>query len=179
MLGTRHNKIALAIIAVTAMVLTITSVCYAYVVQNPNYGYYSSNIGINTSQLASAYTTPASNAKSAWNSAGTPCAVYYSVAYLNTMLTGYYGSGFYGYYVPLTTNSAYSHLTTKFALYLNQSTMDSLSSAGKKDVVMHELGHAMGLGDLTSGTALMNYNRLPGSLSAPQADDINGVNASW
>ena len=45
-----------------------------------------------------------------------------------------------------------------------------------RSAAVHELGHPMGLYDLTSGTAIMNQNRDRTSIYVPQTDDVNNLN---
>ena len=74
---------------------------------------------------------------------------------------------------------------TGFAAYVNigNTVLSSASSANKakiaRSVACHELGHLLGLNDLTSGTAVMNTNRNRLTLYTPQTDDINGVSAGY
>lgn len=56
---------------------------------------------------------------------------------------------------------------------LNGSTYNYTVAAS---AATHELGHPLGLGDLTSGTAIMNVNRDRSTIYKPQTDDIDGVN---
>lgn len=68
---------------------------------------------------------------------------------------------------------------TQFLSLVNMGNPKNSSSNVIRSVACHELGHLLGLADLSSGTAIMNNNRNRGTLYTPQKDDINGVHAGY
>ena len=147
-------------------------------------GYYSSTVQINTTlSVYAAYSSEVDAAISNWNNAGIPCSIVSGSAPYNNCLvtTTQYTATFYGAYAVYAQdkNSYPAHTTTRFEILLNRNMLDTMTSATKQSTACHEFGHAFGLSDLTSGTAIMNNNRNRGTLYTAQSDDISGVNDSW
>ena len=73
------------------------------------------------------------------------------------------------------------------ASLLNRHWTDSYGSYERQSVASHELGHVLGLGELTGAYAVMNQYTCGVSYSrfcwytiwGPQTDDVNGVNAIY
>ncbi len=148
------------------------------------WGFYGKDVPINTVGVHSAYATPLNNAINNWNfhnSIGAiPRKIIVGGAFNNRAITDYFGMDWFGYYgIRKTDNSYYPHTTTEFYLLLNRDLLDVESATFKQSVAAHEFGHAFGLADLSSGTAIMNIKRNRNTLYTAQPDDINGVKASW
>lgn len=58
---------------------------------------------------------------------------------------------------------------------LNTWKMQYWSATERRSTAGHELGHVLGLDDLSSGAALMNTNRTRSSIYTPFSDDRDGV----
>jgi hypothetical protein len=143
-------------------------------------GYADSDIDYQNYGVGSIYLNAMSSAMSAWNNAYCDCTVSSSAGSYNPLVTFTSGGTVYGFYQILAQSDADPyHKTTWFRIGMNSDLFPSMSTNARKSTCVHELGHAMGLNDLTSGTAIMNVNRNRDSIYNPQSDDINGVNASW
>lgn len=66
----------------------------------------------------------------------------------------------------------------------NQYYTDGYTATGKKQVVVHEFGHMLGLGhagsSTCSGQPIMDYSSsryFTCGHSTPQSDDVNGINS--
>jgi hypothetical protein len=164
---------------VVALVLVACASSVANAYRTFSGGYYSSTMRIDKTGVVSDYLSAATGAQSAWNAAGTPCSVNYSWMWPNHMITDYYGDGYYGAYDHITHDYSYPHTCTHFEILIDRIMCDGLTTAAKKDLIMHELGHAMSLDDVTAGVAVMKEPRTLGIYSKPQTDDINGVNYIW
>ena len=69
---------------------------------------------------------------------------------------------------------------TAYRAYLNTNASSSLSKTNwGRSTACHELGHPLGLNDLSSGNALMSHARNRSSIYSPQTDDLNGINAIY
>lgn len=122
------------------------------------------------SDITSTYKTAWENATNDWHNADN-AAFYYSSSSSNIVnARSISGDSAYGtiYYQTTTGNKL-----RKFKVELN--TLKCTNGTIARSTSGHEIGHALGLGDLTSGTAIMNGNRNRSSIYTPQTDDINGV----
>lgn len=122
------------------------------------------------------------NAVSSWNATSTP--VYFShsegvieLYQVNDAYTDADGNSTVYY------NSS-THLITSSKSWVNSYYVYSYSSTKEQSVAAHELGHVLGLADLSSSAyALMNgytgdrYDSY--GIYKPQSDDVNGVNAIY
>jgi len=64
-------------------------------------------------------------------------------------------------------------------IVFNRTICDSKSPNFKQSVACHETGHAFGLGNVTTGEAIMNVNRDRDVIYTPHSDDVHGVEAIW
>jgi hypothetical protein len=150
----------------------------AYVLQN--IGYADSDIDYKSnSNVGSIYLTAMSSAKNHWNNAGCDGTVSSSTVSANYIENFAGSTTVYGRYTALELNNQTTHRATWFKIGLNSDLFPNMTTNAQISVCVHELGHAMSLYDLTSGTAIMNTNRNRNLMYTPQTDDINGVNASW
>jgi predicted Zn-dependent protease len=170
------KSIALIIVLVLSAIVFILQVsAYSLNVD----GYYRTSIPLNTN-VSSTFRNPIETACDDWNNASIPCDIAYSTAPLRNRCVIYnVNDTWYGAYaVYAQDNTDPNHITSQFELWINQyrtgTTYNIIQS-----VACHELGHAFGLTDLSSGTAIMNNNRNRSTVYTAKTDDINGVNASW
>jgi hypothetical protein len=140
---------------------------------NPLYWYMENWVGYNT-RVAFTYSLQD------WNAAGTKVHFQNSVSYKVYLAEGYVtgvtwdGITYYGYR---------GSTMTWASSYLNMYYTDGYGTNKRRSVSGHELGHALGLGEMTVGAELMN--RYTSSrydyygVYTPQQDDINGINAMY
>lgn len=117
-----------------------------------------------------------------WNAADTPvCFVYsfyyYDVLCMDDYVPGVTWDGFYYLY-------PWSGPIERADLILNTKYTDVYPSGWKKSIAGHELGHALGLGEMErTDRVLMNWHSVFRyaiyQINTPQQDDINGVNAIY
>lgn len=66
---------------------------------------------------------------------------------------------------------------TSFTIKLNRRLLVNESDYFRQSVMVHELGHALGLGDNPpESPSIMRYDRDRNTMISPQQDDIDGVN---
>jgi hypothetical protein len=120
-----------------------------------------------------------SNAISDWNSSQSHIKYYTTTSSSKNILNSYtlMNDNEYGYctvyYDSITKYISY------FEAYVNAGNRNISKSNVARSAAAHELGHSYGLGDLTTGVAIMNGNRDRTRIYTPQTDDINGVNAHY
>lgn len=68
-------------------------------------------------------------------------------------------------------------MVTKFEGFENDNAVKVSTVA--KSTGVHELGHALGLDDKSSGTSIMNTERARTKITTPQTDDLNGIKAIY
>lgn len=68
---------------------------------------------------------------------------------------------------------------TSYNSYLNTGTPSLSKTNYGRSTAAHELGHAIGLDDLSSGNSLMSHSRDRSLIYTPQSDDLQGVNAIY
>lgn len=123
--------------------------------------------------------TPGSVIRNAWSTAATD---WYGASRLNfyahnssaNIVNSWneVSSTKYGRYY-LYTNS--SNEVTSFTADINAGNTNINNANVARSTANHEFGHIAGLQDLSSGTAVMNTNRVRGSVYIPQNDDKLGI----
>jgi hypothetical protein len=115
-----------------------------------------------------------------WNDIFSPQKFYESSSATNYAYAESIPTNDAGLFVVKTATSNGYHRTLSFDIIINtRLVLTMYKSEIKISVFCHELGHAIGLLDLSSGTAIMNVNRDRATLYTPQADDIIGAIANW
>lgn len=150
-----------------------TLIGYKWASVNPLYWYMENWVGYNT-RVAFTYSLQD------WNAAGTKVHFQNSASY-KVYLAEVNMSG--------VTYDGISYVTvqgTKIisdSSYLNMYYTDGYGTNKRRSVSGHELGHSVGLGEMTAGAELMNqytsvrYDTY--GVYTPQQDDINGVKAMY
>lgn len=134
--------------------------------------YYTNTVRVDNNM--SSYSSEFINARDAWNSSGADCTIISDSNSNNSIEIDTTISGT-GLYVPGTAAPV-----TQFDIFINPSNMSIEWNHRVKGTIVHELGHALGLGDIETGQyIIMGYSRDFNSLIEPAASDINGVNTIW
>ena len=139
-------------------------------------GYCSRTIGISTANVNSSWSSWAGASMSSWNNAGVSASIAAGGAYANCMSTADLSPSFLGVYEPLTYTSKASHRTTKFRIRLN-TDYNGEDGLTKRWTIVHELGHALGVGH--EEIAAANMRSFESSYYYPTTDDKNAVIAAW
>lgn len=172
------KKKSLTLIITIIFIFTCASSVFAYTLWN--YGYFAYPACFNYEDLDQPYYGNMYNAVNNWNN--TSCGHYfaeYDNSSANIALTSYSTQTYWGMYgIFETAGTNPYHLTSKFKISLNTRRLDGNSNY-QLSTSTHEIGHALGLNDLTSGTAIMNNNRNRNTITTPQSDDVNGANANY
>lgn len=175
-------KIFLVILTSICILGTSTVTAFGYsLITN---GYYKSSIDLKfDSDLSSMYRTTISDSISEWNSKSISPVNFYTKLDSNNAVYEYLtiGTGIYGVYIPRGVSGNPKHSSTGFHIAFSKAMCEGFNKTWKtrQSVGVHELGHATGLGDLQSGSCIMNQNRNRESIYIPKTDDVNGVKASW
>jgi len=176
------NKTASLLILAVLLTGVCAPIAIAYSLMTN--GYWTSSIDMKfDSGLTSDYRTATSNAISAWNSKNiSPVNYNTKLDSANTVYqTLSLGTNKYGQYSSYNTGSDPNHTATRFDITYCTMYCEGFNKTYKtpQSTGVHELGHAAGLDDLSSGSCIMNSNRDRESIYTPKTDDVNGVNASW
>lgn len=131
---------------------------------------WGSNLASGTSTIKTAFITAtddwnkASNVKYAYHyNASSTCNSWYEASEsLFGRTTTYHSSG----------------IVKRFDALVNSGNT-KLTGNVPRSVACHELGHPLGLDDLTTGSALMSHARNRQNIYKPQTDDINGIKAIY
>ena len=173
----KRFKFQLLIVMLISLILVQTSPTYAYELL-PSSQRWGSNVHWDKdSYFYLSYQTQVDNAMYAWNATPTKAYVWYDAGCLSDVSTRslpndtWYGSYYRGIgYYDITLND--------YRLY--QDYGSSGYDNAKQSTMVHEWGHALGLGDQPNGsTMIMGYGRDRTTMITPQQDDIDGVNAIY
>ena len=171
-----RNIISLGLALLIVFALSLSASAYSLMTA----GYADPDIDYKSdSNVNSIYKYAMSYAMNSWNDASCDCTVSSSTGSANYLETYSTSTTTYGKYTPLALIDQSTHRATWFKISFNSNYWPSMSLNSRNSVAVHEIGHAMSLNDLSSGTAIMNNNRNRELIHDPQTDDINGVNASW
>jgi len=182
---------AIAVLVLTFSVLaSVEPSAYAYNLLGCQYHGASLKWGDYTTTTG--YGTAATNSTAAWTNTPTVVVFTKSSTGDNVRVTdGNFGNtGYDGITLnleeqnPVTNSCSSGYWTETLVTWWNTYYTDSYGSSERQDVMVHELGHALGLAH-TSGTTCSNTPIMQpdtatrwGScgLTTPQSDDISGVN---
>lgn len=132
------------------------------------------------------YATASKNAIAAWNGTATP--IYFSAVssgYMFSIISQDNGDNGYDGYTYRTCGSNGHYATSPVSAYNTYYTVNYNSTA-RKQLMVHEIGHALGLAH--SGTATCSGQPIMYPSSSryftcghqnPQPDDVNGVNSLY
>lgn len=176
MMQRRRTRVSFILVAAIVLAVLPVGAAQAYTTWGCRWSSSSISVNINT---VSAYSTAYNTAKSTWSNK-TDVYIYSSSSSPWNAVSAYYGNtGWDGqdtYTCNLLNRRQYN--TT----YLNRTTLDSYPAAKKAVVAMHEFGHGIGLGHVSSQWDLMYscaacaYDNGVRTLSS---DDISGANARY
>lgn len=170
-----------SLITATGISIGIASVVHAFVPFQA--GYVSSSFSVKNSDLNQTYFTALEQAVLSWNSTPTSALVSLSNTSSNLVFAVSNDYSWYGYYTRAESDS-YGN-ATKFLIEINAKRILKDAENGvsvvntPRSTIAHELGHALHLDDLNSGSSLMSHSRKREEIYIPQQDDIDGVNAWW
>ncbi|MGL5714033.1 MAG: matrixin family metalloprotease [Paraclostridium sp.] len=153
----------------------MTTISSAYVL----YSQGSTSASISIKNRCS-YSNVFKNSLSAWNATPTKAYIKEVVNSNTYAIDGVYGDEWYGTYTPTKLQNIISGRATEFNIKLNRRLLVDKSDNFRQSVLVHELGHALCLGDNPPQTqSIMRYDRNRNTMIKPQQDDINGVNAAY
>lgn len=133
---------------------------------NYDYGFKNASIYINVSTLSSSYSSHFITAVSNWNAVSiSPRIVYtngvstnsaYDLDFLYSgnqdLINNAYNAGGVYYPISFDTNPCACHQSDIFNIFINTRMVPpTISSYFKRSVMVHEIGHALGLQDISSG----------------------------
>lgn len=155
---------------------------------DPNLRWIPAEVAVDTSDLAAQRRTLADEARDIWqrelgtrfrftSGAGRPCDVNDGVTTIAFGDRDCQGLPFEGDILAITVTSWINDRIVDADVSFNEAVQ--LNDAAFRQVVMHELGHVLGLDHSDacgqSGRGTLMNSRLTESLSAPQADDLAGA----
>lgn len=166
-------------ISLLLVIICVSSIVYAYNPMPVYDTYQSPSITLTNSTMNSTWWDNVCVAASNWNATPTRALISTATSGGHIVYAGSYSWSGYGVYIPLTHSSTQ---TTSFKIQLNSKNINSVATNFDNFVqstMTHELGHALGINDRSGSTYIMGSSRDRNSLTTPQTDDINGVNAMW
>lgn len=181
----------LAAISMVVLLCVITasgSPAWAYDLSNAvNCHYSTTSLKWKNSTTRPGYFTPASEAASAWTAAATP--IYFTQQQTQANLTIWDGNAGTNGIVGTTSypgqsNCGGGHYSVAPNSMLNRHYMDAYGLSARRSVFVHEIGHALGLGDYDAGCSAIMHPSISGfwvncGLSSPASDDVDGVNTLY
>lgn len=168
------NKKLFITLLVVISVFCMNSVVFAW---DTNFDAYSNIYSFQINTTNTDYVNATGNAKTSWNNAtykvGLSAVTSSSnkVNWNSSFATGY---GLYKHYSLLN----YFTITIYDGGIVADFTYTNLPYV-RRSVVVHEMGHSLGLAEWTAVTCIMNQNRDRSQIFVPQSDDIAGVNALY
>jgi len=169
------KKLKYISLMLTVMLLTLgsmTSIAYAYV--TISYGYITAQIEVKN---RSAYSNVFDKSLTEWYYTPTPAWIKEVVVSNNSIGDGVYADGWNGQYSADSLQYVFWGRATSFTISLNRRILVNESDNFKQSVMVHELGHALGLDDNPpQSQSIMRYDRDRNTMISPQSDDIDGVN---
>jgi hypothetical protein len=134
------------------------------------------SIGYSTdSSMDSTSKSSLKNAISMWENTPTNTSIKFSE---NSTYTANFTSQYFGTtgWSGQTQNNGSNGIISLSYIRLNKSYTDSYQSYERDGVWAHEIGHALGLDDITNVYALMHYRDTDRKAWSPSQDEINGIN---
>lgn len=139
---------------------------------NPSFISYKWGSGLTSSMIQNGWT----NGADSWRvSTKSFVRFYHNSGSVNTFSQYYVRD--YGDYGEILYLNISGGLLTRFEAKLNEFSISTNNVA--QSVAVHEIGHALGLSDLSSGASVMNHNRNRAVIITPQTDDLNGIRAIY
>ncbi|MGN7388786.1 matrixin family metalloprotease [Sporosarcina sp. SAFN-015] len=139
---------------------------------NPSFISYKWGSGLTSSMIQNGWTKGGDS----WRvSTKSYVRFYYNSGSVNTFSQYYIRD--YGDYGEIIYLNISGGLLTRFEAKLNEYAI--LTNNVAQSVAVHEMGHALGLSDLSSGASIMNHNRNRAVIITPQTDDLNGIRAIY
>lgn len=171
----KKSTIAFLIVFCILLINSVSVLAYVTI----DFGYISKEIPIEN--RTTSYHYPFLNSISAWNNCGAGVNIYTVPGSGNNWITDEkIADTWYGMYEAKIRQYIFWGRATKFKITLNRTTLVSQTDNFVQSVIVHELGHALCLGDNPpESPSIMRYDRDRETCITPQQDDIDGVIANY